>query len=147
LRIAITPCYNQEIEEMLQRPSAVGLFLCEQVITEKGTDNVTVVNSFSRRAVRRVLSRPFPFVVFALPTDGLGEVELEVTINRLDNLDEVYRAGTTFRFPDPLHAYRCKLRIQDCSFPVAGDYEVNLHAGGEVIARRKLSIVQRSQPS
>jgi hypothetical protein len=38
---------------MTQRPVAVGLLLCEQVIIEEGTRNVTPVNCFSPRAVER----------------------------------------------------------------------------------------------
>ena len=34
---------------MSQRPAAIGLLVCEQVIIEEGTQNVTPVNSFRNR--------------------------------------------------------------------------------------------------
>jgi hypothetical protein len=75
---------------MKQRPIAVGVLLCEQVIVEEGTHNVTLVNSFTHR---KVTSFPatFPFIVFASLTDGLGDGFLEVVIERLDSLEELYR--------------------------------------------------------
>jgi hypothetical protein len=126
---------------MLQRPTVVGLLLCEKLIVEEGTKNLSIINSFSRHRVAQFPAMPFPFTVFALLTNGLGDVSLAVAINRLDNLDEVYRKTITARFPDRLKTYQFKLRVADCSFPIAGSYEVNLVAGGEVIAQRKLSIV------
>jgi hypothetical protein len=132
---------------MGQRPTAIGVLLCEKVIAEVGTNNLTIVSSFFSRAVAQFPSKPFPFVVFAMLTDGLGDVLLEVSINRLDNLEEVYRASVTAHFPDPLHVYRCKLRVLDCSFPVAGGYDVTLHIGGEPIARRKITIIPRRNVS
>jgi hypothetical protein len=36
---------------MSQRPNAVGLVLCQQVIVEENTRNISLVNSFNRRRV------------------------------------------------------------------------------------------------
>lgn len=40
---------------MVQRPNAVGLILCEQVVLEEGTRNATLVNSMTR-----LRSKTFP---------------------------------------------------------------------------------------
>ncbi len=132
---------------MKQRPVAVGLLLCEQVIIEEQTRNVTPVNCFTRRTARQLPSEIIPFVVFAILTDGVGDVRLEVTIQRLDTLDEIYRRSMTFRFPGPLQEARCRLRIGDCSFPVAGYYQVTLMAEGELVAQRRMQIVPKETSS
>ena len=119
---------------MIQRPVAMGLFLCEKVIIEEGTRNITPVNCFTHRSVKRFPSEQFPFEVFSILTDGLGEMALQVLIRGLDTMDEVYQRSTTFRFPDPLQEVRFGLRIRDCSFPHAGYYEVILFAGNELVA-------------
>lgn len=50
---------------MIQRPVVVGLVLCEQVIIEEGTRNVTLINCFNKRTQttspgKRLLSWPWP---------------------------------------------------------------------------------------
>jgi hypothetical protein len=127
---------------MSQRPVAVGLLLCEQVIVEASTRNVTPVNCFHRRAVARFPSGPLPFVVFAILTDGLGQIPLELLIQRLDTLEQLYRYDFTCSFSDPLHEVRCMIRVLNCSFPVPGYYQVTLLAKKEIVGQRRFQITQ-----
>jgi hypothetical protein len=126
---------------MAQRPNACGLLLCEQVIIEEGTKNLTPVNCFTHRTVRQFPSQPFPFVVFAVLTDGFGKMPLEVAVQRLDNLDESYRRSGQIEFRTPLQQRPCIIRIRDCSFPVAGDYQVMLLVDHELVAQQRLRIL------
>jgi hypothetical protein len=128
---------------MRQVPVAVGLLLCEQVIIEEKTRNVTIVNSFTHRALPEFPSDPAPFIVFAILTDGLGEVSLEIVVEELDTLEETYRRSVSFRFANPLQEVRCVFRMVDCSFPSPGQYQIRLMADGEQLAQRKFNIVQR----
>ena len=132
---------------MKRRPSAIGLMLCEQVIVEENTKNVTLVNCFSFRAVHQLPSVPVPFVLFSVLTGGAGEIPLEVVIARLDTFDEVYQRSEFFRFADPLREVRLTWRIRHCSFPVAGEYLATLLADGEPIGQRKFKILLREGSS
>jgi hypothetical protein len=132
---------------MSQPPVAVGLYLCEQVIVEEGTRNVTLVNCFNHRVVDRVPSEPFPFIAFAIRADGMGEMPLEMKIEKLDNLEVIYRRSLSYRFADPLQDIRGLFRIRDCPFPAAGSYQVMLTAGGELVAQRKLAILLKETNS
>ena len=125
---------------MSQRPLVVGLLLCESLIVEEGTHNVTLVNCFTRRKVERFPSEPQSFLVFATLTDGLGDVNLDVTIRHLGELEEVYHRSRTFRFADPLQQLRMRLRVKGCSFPAAGPYEVSLLADGELIGQTRFVV-------
>jgi hypothetical protein len=127
---------------MTQKPVANGMLTCEQIITEEKTRNITPVNCFSERMVTLVPSEPVPFVVFAILTDGSGEMALEVRIQRLDTYDEIYRIRSQYRFLNPLHEVRCIVRVRDCSFPVAGHYQITLLCENEMIAQRRMRIVQ-----
>ena len=127
---------------MNQRPAAIGLLLCEQVIVEEKTRNVTPVNCFTYRTAER-FPRMRSFTVFAILTDGLGEISLEIALQRLDTLDEVYRRRLAYRFTNPLQEVRFLLRIRDCSFPVLGHYLVTLLADNELVAQRRLRILPK----
>jgi hypothetical protein len=120
-----------------------GLLACEQVIFENGTMNCTPVNCFVRRSVARVPSEPLSFYVLAFLTDGVGDVELDLVIERLDTLEGVHRRTATLRFGDSLREYRYLIHVRDCIFPVQGGYQILLFADGESIAQRKLVIELR----
>jgi hypothetical protein len=132
---------------MTQRPVAIGLLLCEQVIIEERTRNATPVNCFTHRTVEAIPAEPFPFVVFAVLTDGLGDIRLELLIERLDTLEEVYQATASYRSTDPLQTVRYILRVRRCSFPVPGHYQVRLLADDETVAHCKLVIHQKENPT
>ena len=123
---------------MAKLPVAIGLSLCEQVVIEDKTHNVTLVNCFTERTVEQFPTDPIPFVAFALLTDGHGEVTLDVAVERLDTMEDVYRKSVRRRFSDPLRAVSCIFRVRLCSFPGPGPYQVTLLAGGEFLAQRRI---------
>jgi len=112
------------------------------VIVEETTRNITLVNCFTQRSLTSFPSHPFPFVVVAVLTDGLGEIQLTVQFQRLDTLDAFHEAHVSYRFTDPLQEVRCRFRITECSFPYPGLFEVNLLAGNDLLAHRRLQIVE-----
>jgi hypothetical protein len=59
-------------------------------------------------------------------------------------LESIYDKTIRCQFANPLQIARCMLRIQDCSFPTAGQYDVCLLALGEVLAQQKVTIKQES---
>ena len=118
----------------------VGLLLCESLIVEEGTHNVTLVNCFTRRKVEQFPSEPHRFIAFAVLTDGLGEVVIDLAIEHLEEGGEIYRQSQTLRFTDPLQEVRFILRITQCSFPAAGVYEINLSADGESLAAHRFQV-------
>ena len=131
---------------MTQRPVAIGLLVCEQIVIEEKTRNVTLVNGFTHRMVEQFPSEPFPFVVYAILTDGMGDIAVEARITRLDNLEVVYRRFGSFRFTDPLKEIPCVVRIRDCSFPVSGYYDIVLLTNDEMVAQRRLLITEKENP-
>lgn len=132
---------------MSQRPAAVGLLVCEQVIVEEGTQNVTPVNSFRRRIVQKFPSEPLSFAVLAILNDGVGEIRLDLAISRLDIDEDIYKRSTAVRFENQLQEWRCLFRIRSCSFPVPGIYEVAIFADKEMIAQRRIRIIQKEPTS
>jgi hypothetical protein len=125
---------------MLQVPNVVGLTLCEQVVTDANTRNVTLVNSFGRLRCSTFPSPPQRFVVSTVLTDGLGDASMGLVVSRLDTLAEVAERHWRMRFTDPLRVVRLILRFAELSFPVAGAYQFSLSADGEWIAQTILQV-------
>jgi hypothetical protein len=128
---------------MHQRPIVLGLSLCENVIFEEGTRDVTLVNCFTHRTAERFPTEPVEFVAFAFLSDGVGSVPMGLAIERLDNLEEIHRRPFVIEFRNPLQSVRCSIRIRGLEFPVAGHYQISLLADGEVVAMRKLIVTNK----
>jgi hypothetical protein len=118
-------------------PVAIGLVLCEQVIVDEKTRNLTPVNCFGSLKLESVPGSA-SFHVVAWLADGLGEMPVELVVRRLDSLDEVMRLERRLKFEDRLIDMRFTARIRDCAIPVAGYYEVLLSVDGELVAHRKV---------
>ncbi len=128
---------------MSQRPIAIGLLLCEQLIVDEDTKNVTPVNCFTQRLAETFPWTSPPFLVMAWLTDGEGEITLEVVVERANTLEELHRKVLTFRFATPLQQGRLTVRLHSVEFPTPGTYRVTLLADGEIIAQRKLFLVPK----
>jgi hypothetical protein len=81
------------------------------------------------------------FEVLAYLTNGMGEIRLDLVLERLDTLEEILTDSRTVRFGGPLDELRFRVHSRNRSLPVAGGYQFQLRAGGEVIAQKRFIIV------
>ena len=126
----------------MQRPSALALFLCDQVIFDRDTSKPSVIGIFSRQESAQFPFVPSPFDVFASLTDGQGRIQLEVIVTSLQSEELISSMSREFDFPNPLAILNLRFRVQGLSFPSPGVYLFELHANGEAIAHRRLSLFQ-----
>jgi hypothetical protein len=129
---------------MKKSPVALGMFLCEQVIVDVKTNNATPVNCFNSRRLEEFPGR-IDFSALAYLTDGMGEMPLEIIVERLDTLDEVFRLNETVKFTNPLQEMRCMLRLRQCTFRVPGPYQVSLIVDRNVVALRKFVVLRKKE--
>jgi hypothetical protein len=132
---------------MNQRPVAIGLLLCEQVIVEENTRNVTPVNCFTKQFVERFPSEPLSFNVAVFLTDGLGEMDLTLVIETLELGEEIYNRKIPVRFDNPLLEYRFLIRVRNCRFSAPGHYQATLLAQDEFVAHRKFRVLSKDSES
>jgi hypothetical protein len=121
---------------MIQRPAAIGLSVCEQVIVEEKTRNVTLVNCFRRLHLRGFPSSPQRFAIHAIFAVGLGSGTIRLLVVRLETLEEVYAHDLRATFSNPLQEVRVLFRPSSLSFPAAGRYEISLRMEGVSLAHR-----------
>lgn len=128
---------------MSQRPLAVALLLCEQVIVDEKTKRITPVNCISRWIIEGPLSEQQSFHAVAVLTSGHGSMSAALTIDRLDSGETVFRREFTAHFTDPLEQYRCMLRLRRVVFPLGGVYQASLFMDGESVASTRFSVLQK----
>jgi hypothetical protein len=125
---------------MIPPPVAVGLALCEQVIVEEGTGNISLINTFTRWKADAFPSLPLPFCAYCVLLDGKGDGTIQLTIIQEDTADVIYDVSHTVNFPDPLTEVRILFRVDDCSFPAAGLYYATLSVDGDSVAQRRFEV-------
>jgi hypothetical protein len=123
-----------------QIPTVIGLLVCQLAVIEEQTKNVTLVNCFTKLKVERFPSELRRFTVFAALIDGAGDVTLEVVVVRLSDGDRIYERPVRLSFGDRLQEVRFIFRVTDCSFPAAGQYEIQLHADTQALAHHKIRV-------
>jgi hypothetical protein len=121
-------------------PTVIGLIVCEQVIVEKDTDNVSLINCFTNKRVGSFPSSPQRLAVATFMTDGLGTIPMELTIKQLDTLDVIESQSVSVRFPSRLQEVRFLFRWSNCVFPAAGDYDICLLTRNELLAQHRMRV-------
>jgi hypothetical protein len=122
------------------RPVARGLQACEVVVVETGTNNVSLINCFTRRHVGAFPSPPMRFALYSLLSGGLGAITMTVEISRIEDTKLVYRRSMVVMFEDRVQEARFVLRLADVAFPEPGVYSVVLFADDEWIAQTRLTV-------
>ena len=81
------------------------------------------------------------FAVFAALTNGRGRVVIDLAIDRLDTLDQIFHRSRTVEFRSPLQEVWILFHVSHGAFPVPGSYQVALRMQGEVIAQRVFEVL------
>jgi hypothetical protein len=125
---------------MAPPPVALGLTLCDYVIIEEGTKKASLLGSFMSLRARRFPAVAQPFSAFAVLTDGLGDVTLELTVVHAETNELIFRRQDQWHFPDKLAQVRYHARLLDCRFSAPGSYQFTLLANGQWVAQQRLRV-------
>src|SRR5688572_13316982 len=105
---------------MAELPITRGVFLCENVIVEAGTRNVSLINCFTKRFVDVFPSPPQHFNVFAIIIDGHGTMPLRLLVLDLKDDRLLFEFTGTVRYTSPLQELRTLIPVSNLVFPTAG---------------------------
>ena len=128
---------------MSVRPTARSLLICEQVIIEETTHNVSLINCSTMLVADSFPTANQKFAIFCALVDGQGNIRLDVQIRRTDNMDVVFERNFQLAFIDRHQEVRFIYRVRDCVFPIASGYQVALLADGELIAMTTFVVRKR----
>jgi hypothetical protein len=128
---------------MTPQPLILGLTICEKAIVETGTKNVTLVSIFTRFVLEEFPSLPKPFVLHLVLTGGHGTGIINVAIRELETDEEIYENNLAVSFADRAAEVYVLFRINKCSFPRPGKYQITLFLDGEWLAHRQIQVIER----
>src|ERR1019366_2770156 len=83
-------------------PKCKAFLLCQGIIIEQETGNVTIINTFSAFAVSQVPGQSGAFFIFIQLTDGIGEYNAEIEVVDLEDDRTIARAvgPAKMKFPN-----------------------------------------------
>src|ERR1700731_8770 len=123
---------------MVPAPMAVGLTLCNYVLIEAISHNVSLIGSFQSFRGDEFPFTPAPFNAFASLIGGQGEDILELIVTQLETDDELFKMQHRMLFPDRFKEVHVLFRVTNCIFPEVGAYLFTLLVDGEWMAQRRV---------
>jgi hypothetical protein len=124
----------------MQRPSALGLFLCDQVIFDRDNGKPTLVGIFDAIRCNQFPSPIKPMDAYAVITDGQGTVTLDLVVSSIESGEAITALSMEQDLSDPLAICHVRFRIRAPSFAAPGQYLFELLADGEPICHRRLHV-------
>lgn len=125
---------------MNETPVLRQLLICEKLLFERGTNNVSLINCHTERSTYRFPTPPMSFAIYGLLADGYGTFRLVLRIVRVGNGDVVFQRIAPITFDDRLQTKDFNAQINQFVFPAAGFYEIILLANQELLATTTLEL-------
>ena len=128
-------------------PDVIALLVCDQIITDRLTGKQSLIGMFSKvHAVGFPATHP-QLAVFVALTDGHGRTELTIRIvDSNDARPPIVEGRGAVDFKNPRAIANLALQFHGLTFPVAGEYRVQLWSGAELLREARLELVQITPP-
>ena len=131
---------------MIPPPIALALTVCERVIVEERSRNLSLVSCFSKLIVESFPSSPRHFAVVAVFRGGRGVGKLDLVVAEVETDNEIDSIHSTIEFPDRLAEVRTVFNLERCSFPAPGRYLITVLVDGEWVGHREIAVSKREIP-
>ncbi len=128
-------------------PDVIALLVCDQIITDRVTGKQSLIGMFSKvHAVGFPATHP-QLSVFVGLTDGHGRTELTIRIvDSNDARPPIVEGRGSVDFKNPRAIANLALQFHGLTFPVPGEYRVQLWSGVELLREARLELVQITRP-
>jgi hypothetical protein len=130
---------------MPQRPQAISLMLCDQVVFERGSHKPYLLGVFTGVAIDSFPSAPQRFDIFVTFTDGHGNVKMKLSVVHLETNEQVYALPLTVSFPDQLKVVNLRIRVRQLVYDAPGTYLFALTDDDDkdpVLAQRRVYVYE-----
>jgi hypothetical protein len=123
-----------------QRLECISLILCRDIYRDEETKNLILVGTFNNINTSAIpFSYPSLSVLVTL-TNGLGQYDLQISIEHEETGTEVMRAGGPLVIAHPESINDLNVKLQGVPFQHAGRHWIVMRSNGEVIQRRPFTI-------
>ena len=126
-----------------ETPIAVAMIICDQIITEKGTEKKSLVGCFNNVASISFPTRPINCSVFVALTNGRGKFKAELKcINEEADRSQVFGMAGPLEFDDPMQTVEMGFKLTNLSFPKPGRHVIEFWCDSVMVTQREFSVQQ-----
>ncbi len=135
--MATTPDPN----EAKPGPSCKAMLLCERVVLDAGTRQVSLIGLINKQVLTALPGRTLPMKVFLHLVDGIGEYQMFVHVLDLAEDRVIAKAKRRpINFPDRPYAIQYYFGLPPLPIKHAGRYDVIVLGNGSEIERQQIRI-------
>ena len=121
-------------------PKAVAMVICDMVVRDEQTKNVSLISLFNAVTGPRLPLRNDRMHVFVSLTNGHGDYDCLLQCKSPDE-KVVFEARGKISLKDPLAVADLNLELRGLVFEVSGDYIFEFYCGGELLTMRRFSVI------
>ncbi len=128
-------------------PVVLAFLVCDQIYTDHGSGKSSLLGLFSAMSVKELPTTVDEMCVYAVLTEGRGTQQLTVRIiDAAESRDPLIVAPVELEFRSPLDTEVLRLRLMDVTFPIAGEFCVQIHCGAALLAERRI-VIEFEEPN
>lgn len=128
-------------------PDVLALLVCDQIITDRLTGKQSLIGMFSKVHAAGFPATHPALAVFVALTDGHGKTELTIRIvDSNDARPPIVEGRGAVDFKNPRAIANLALQFHGLTFPVPGEYRVQLWSGAELLREARLELVHIPPP-
>jgi hypothetical protein len=128
------------------KPTVVAMVICDMVLRDERTKNVSLIGLFNQIQGPRVPMLHDRLFVFLSLTDGHGRQAFQLQCKAPDE-SVIFETRGEVVFNDPLEVTDAFIEIRGLLLPAAGIYTFEFTCGGELTLRRFLVMAPLAPPS
>jgi hypothetical protein len=124
------------------KPIGTALVICDQVITEAGSNKKSLIGIFNNVSARKFPCRHYRMCIFVSLTGGHGSAKMEVRCVHEPSGQAIFGAEGEASFANPNHIVEAVFEFNNIVFPAPGLYGIEVLSNEEMVLQRRFHVRQ-----
>ena len=124
------------------KPMGISLMICDQVITEAGTNKKSLIGVFNSLSAGQFPCRHPRICVFVSITGGHGKSQSQVRCIQEKTGQALFGAEGAIEFANPNHVVEAVFEFNNVVFPAPGLHCIEVLSDGELVLQRRFAVRQ-----
>jgi hypothetical protein len=124
------------------KPVGVALMICDQVITEAGTNKKSLIGIFNQVSAKKFPCRHPRMCIFISLTGGHGKARTQIQCVNEGMGQPIFAAEGDVAFTNPNHIVEALFEFNNVTFPAPGLHCVEVVSDGQLVLQRRFVVAQ-----
>ena len=124
------------------KPVGIALVICDQVITEAGTNKKSLIGVFNNVASRQFPCKHSAISIFVSMTGGHGKLSTSLRCVQENTHSLLWGADGEVTFKDPNHVVEAVFEFKNVVFPAPGLHCIEILCGGKLVLQKRFTVLK-----